>query len=166
MMQQPIYPGFTPASTASDVIEGIDLSGKVAIVTGGYSGLGRETVRTFLDAGARVIVPARDVSRAAAALSRLPGAQIESMDLLDAASIDAFAGKFLASGQPLHILVNNAGIMAGPLERDQRGFERQFSTNHLGHFQLTIRLWPALQRSHPARVVSVASRCHWFSAMS
>jgi len=163
MKQQPIHSGFGQASTAADVIAGIDLFGKVAIVTGGYSGLGRETVRTFLGAGARVIVPARDVDRAATAMSSLPGAKIEPMDLLDPTSIGAFAVKFVASDQPLHILVNNAGIMAGPLLRDRRGFEHRFASNHLGHFQLTVRLWPALLRSKRARVVSVASRGHWFS---
>lgn len=163
MRQQPIHSRFGPASTADDVIAGIDLSGKVAIVTGGYSGLGRETVRAFVGAGARVIVPARDVNRAAAAMTALPGVEIEPMNLLDPTSIDAFAAKFVANHQPLHILVNNAGIMAGPLVRDRRGFEHQFATNHLGHFQLTVLLWPALLRSKQARVVSVASRAHWFS---
>jgi NADPH:quinone reductase len=164
--QRPIHSGFNSASTTADVIKGIDLVGKLAIVTGGYSGLGRETVRTLLRAGARVIVPARDVTRAMAALSALPNVQIEPMDLLDPASIDAFAERFLASAQPLHILVNSAAIMAGPLGRDRRGFEHQFSTNHLGHFQLTTRLSAALQRARGARVVSVASRGHWFSPVN
>ncbi|RWR05562.1 oxidoreductase [Paenirhodobacter populi] len=162
--QTPINSGFTAASTTSHVIKGIDLVGKVAIVTGGYSGLGRETVRTFLSAGARVIVPARDVERAQKALEGLSAAEVEDMDLLDPASIDVFAKRFLASGLPLDILVNSAGIMALP-ERtlDARGYELQFATNHLGHFQLTARLWPALQRTEGARVVSVSSMGHRFS---
>jgi NAD(P)-dependent dehydrogenase (short-subunit alcohol dehydrogenase family) len=82
------------------------------------------------------------------------------MDLLDPASIDALADGYLASGQPLHILVNSAGIMACPLTRDARGYEAQFATNHLGHFQLTTRLWPALCRAGGARVVSVSSWGH------
>src|SRR5713101_8070543 len=82
------------------------------------------------------------------------------MDLLDPASIDAFAARFLASGQPLHILVNSAGIMACPLARDSRGYESQFATNHLGHFQLVARLWPALRQANGARVVSVSSWGH------
>ncbi|MET0658956.1 MAG: oxidoreductase [Steroidobacteraceae bacterium] len=163
-LQSPIGSGFGPASTAADVIRGIDLTGKIAIVTGGYSGLGRETARTLLWAGARVIVPARDVGRATAALEGIDGIEVEAMDLLDPSSIDAFATRFLASGQPLHILVNNAGIMAVP-ERtlDARGYELHFATNHLGHFQLTARLWPALERAHGARVVSVSSMGHRFS---
>ncbi len=161
--QQPISSGFRAASTAAEVIEGIDLTGKTAIVTGGYSGLGRETVRVFLKAGARVIVPARDVKRAAAALADIRGAEIEFMDLLDPASIDDFAARFVATGAPLHILVNNAAIMACPLTRDARGYEAQFSTNHLGHFQLVNRLWPALVWAKGARVVSVSSLGHRFS---
>ncbi len=162
--QTPIGSGFGPASTAAQVIAGIDLSGKTAIVTGGYSGLGRESVRAFLAAGARVIVPAREIARARDALAELPAAEIWPMDLLDPASIDAFAARFLAEGKPLHLLVNSAGIMALPeLTRDARGHELQFATNHLGHFQLTLRLWPALKAAHGARVVAVSSLGHRFS---
>ncbi|MBW7458757.1 SDR family NAD(P)-dependent oxidoreductase, partial [Paenibacillus sepulcri] len=118
--QTPISSGFGASSTAEDVIKGIDLSGKIAIVTGGYSGLGLETARVLRSAGAKVIVPTRDRNKAAAALADIDGIEIEVMDLLDPASIDAFAEKFLASGQPLHILVNSAGIMASPLTRDSR----------------------------------------------
>jgi NAD(P)-dependent dehydrogenase (short-subunit alcohol dehydrogenase family) len=162
--QVPIGSGFNSASTAADVIRGIDLAGKTAIVTGGYSGLGRETARQLRAAGARVIVPARDRRRATAVLTGID-VEIELMDLLDPLEIDAFADRFLASGQPLHILVNSAGIMASPLTRDARGYESQFATNHLGHFQLTVGLWPALVRAKDARVVSVASWGHHFSSV-
>ena len=162
--QIPLGSGFTAASTASDVMRGVDLTGRTAIVTGGYSGLGRETVRVFLEAGARVIVPARDAGRAAEAMKDVARAEIWPMDLLDPASIDAFADRFLAQGLPLHILVNSAGIMALPeLTRDRRGHELQFATNHLGHFQLARRLWPALAKARSARIVSVSSRGHRFS---
>ncbi|MEI9972113.1 MAG: oxidoreductase [Ignavibacteriota bacterium] len=161
--QHPINSGFGAASTTDDVIRGIDLSGKIAIVTGGYSGLGRETVRTLASAGARVTVPTRDRARATAALAGIGNVEIEPMDLLDPASIDAFAERFLASGRPLHILVNSAGIMACPLTRDARGYEAQFATNHLGHFQLVARLLPALRQAKGARVVSVSSWGHHFS---
>lgn len=162
--QTPIGSGFGKASTADQVIAGIGLAGKVAIVTGGYSGLGRETVRVFLAAGARVIVPARDVERARTAMAGLSGAEIWPMDLLDPDSIDAFAERFLALHTPLAILVNSAGIMALPeLTLDARGHELQFATNHLGHFQLTLRLWPALKAAKGARVVSVSSLGHRFS---
>jgi len=162
--QAPIYSGHTAATTAAEVLRGLDLNGKTAIVTGGYSGLGRETVRVLLGAGARVIVPARDEARARQALAGVPGAVVWQMDLLDPASIDAFAERYLATGRPLHMLVNSAGIMALP-ERtlDARGHELQFATNHLGHFQLAVRLWPALRAAGGARVVSVSSMGHRFS---
>jgi len=159
-LQQPIHSGFGAASTAAQVIEGINLSGKVAMVTGGYAGIGLETTRALHSAGATVVVPARDMQKAAAALNGLERVEIVPMDLLDPAAIDAFAQHFLSSGRPLHILVNNAGIMAGPLQRDGRGYELQFATNHLGHFQLTVRLLPALRSAGGARVVAVASWGH------
>ena len=158
--QAPIGSGFGGASTAAEVIRGRDLGGKIAVVTGGYSGLGLETTRVLHSAGAKVVVPARDRDKAATALAGLDGIEIEAMDLLDPASIDAFAERFLASGRPLHILVNSAGIMACPLARDRRGYESQFATNHLGHFQLVARLRPALRRANGARVVSVSSWGH------
>jgi NAD(P)-dependent dehydrogenase (short-subunit alcohol dehydrogenase family) len=164
--QAPLNSGFGPATTAAEVISGHDLSGKVAIVTGGYAGLGLETVRALASAGATVIVPARDLDRAHQALMEVRGTRLEPLDLMDPVAIDAFAERFLASGQSLHILVNNAGIMANPLTRDRRGYESQFSTNHLGHFHLTMRLWPALQRAQGARVVSVSSRGHRIAGVS
>ena len=111
-------------------------------------------MRVLAGAGARVTVPARDANRAQAALQGIAGVEVAALDLLDPASIDAFADAWLAAGTPLQMLVNSAGIMACPLQRDARGYEAQFATNHLGHFQLTARLWPALRRAHGARVVS------------
>ncbi|WP_025706943.1 SDR family NAD(P)-dependent oxidoreductase, partial [Paenibacillus graminis] len=132
----------------------------VAIVTGGYSGIGLETSRVLAEAGATVIVPARTPVKAKAAVSGIPRLELETLDLMDPASIDSFAMRFIASGRPLHFLINSAGIMAAPLTRDARGYESQFATNHLGHFQLTARLWPALQQAGRARVISVSSRAH------
>ncbi|MDX6280267.1 MAG: hypothetical protein QOH03_1338 [Kribbellaceae bacterium] len=163
--QQPIGSGFTAFSTAADVTAGIDLTGKTAIVTGGYSGLGKETVRAFLAAGVEVIVPARDPARARKQLDGIDGVVVDELNLLDPDSIDAFVDRFLATGRPLHLLVNSAGIMAGPLRRDARGNESQFATNHLGHFQLTTRLLPALRQAGGARVVAVSSRGHRYSAV-
>lgn len=160
VLQRPIGSGFTASSTTTDVIKGVDLTGKTIIVTGGYAGIGLETVRTFVSAGATVIVPARDINKAAANLAGIQQLTIEHMDLIDPASIDAFAEKFLATGNPLHILVNNAGIMWVPLQRDSRGYESQLATNHLGHFQLTARLWPALKKANGARVINVSSFGH------
>lgn len=158
-LQQPLNSGFTAKSTTQHVITGISLTGKTAIVTGGYAGIGLETVKTLVQAGAKVIVPARDVAKAQANLNGID-AEIWPMDLMDPASIDTFALRFLNTGSPLHLLINNAGIMWVPLRRDARGFESQLSTNHLGHFQLTARLWPALKKANGARVVNVSSFGH------
>lgn len=159
-VQTPLQSGFGHRSTAQDVLAGIDLAGRVAIVTGGYSGLGLETTRALAQAGAHVIVPARTPAKAQAALRDMPGAEQAALDLADPASIDRFAASFLAGGRPLHMLINNAAIMACPLTRDARGFEAQFATNHLGHFHLTARLWPALRMAGKARVVSLSSVGH------
>ncbi|MGK5046608.1 oxidoreductase [Janthinobacterium sp. GB4P2] len=158
--QTPLHSGFGAATTASEALAGRDLSGVQAIVTGGYSGLGLETVRVLAGAGATVLVPARDPHQAQAALNGMAGVEIATLDLLDPQAIDSFAAAFLATGRALHVLVNGAGIMATPLLRDVRGYEAQFATNHLGHFQLTARLWPALRQAQGARVVCVSSLGH------
>ncbi|WP_439628842.1 oxidoreductase [Shinella sp.] len=158
--QKPIGSRFNAASTAEEVIAGLNLSGKTAIVTGGYSGLGVETTRALAGAGATVIVPARDRAKAERTLAGIGNVRIEAMDLSDPASITAFADRIVAAGTPVSILVNSAGIMATPLARDAEGHESQFSTNHLGHFRLVAGLWPALVAAGGARVVSVSSRGH------
>jgi NAD(P)-dependent dehydrogenase (short-subunit alcohol dehydrogenase family) len=163
--QKPIGSGFGATSTAHQVIEGIDLSGKVAIVTGGYSGIGRETTRVLSEAGATVIVPTRSAEKARAELDGIPRVELAPLDLMNPESIETFADGFLASGRSLHLLINNAGIMACPLSRDGRGNESQFSANHLGHFQLTLRLWPALVKAGGARVVELTSRGHRYSGV-
>ena len=159
-LQKPIGSGFDATSSTSDVIKGISLAGKTIIITGGYVGIGLETTKTFSAAGATVILPARNKEKALANLAGLSNIEVEFMDLMDPASIDAFAEKFLASGRALHLLINNAGIMWAPLQRDARGYESQLSSNHLGHFQLTARLWPALKAARGARVISVSSYGH------
>jgi len=156
--QKPLHSGFGATTTAREVLTGIDLAGKTAIVTGGYSGVGLETTRALVESGATVIIPARTQEKARSALAGIPRVEIDTLELIEPDSIDAFANKFLSSKRPLDILINNAGIMAPPLQRDARGYESQFATNHLGHFQLTARLWPALKRAGKARVVSVSSR--------
>lgn len=163
ILQQPIGSGFEAASTSKDVIKGIDLTGKTAIVTGGYVGLGLETTKMLVTAGAKVVVPARSKEKAVKYLEGVENVEIEEMDLMNPASIDAFAERFLAKDEPLHLLINNAGIMWAPLNRDAKGNESHFSTNHLGHFQLTNRLWSALQKADDARIVNVSSRGHHFS---
>ncbi len=158
--QAPLPSGFGAHTTAQEALGSRDLHGAVAIVTGGYSGLGLETTRVLAAAGAAVLVPARTPDKARQALAGIPGVELEAMELADPASIDAFAQRFLASGRPLHMLINNAGVMACPFERDARGLESQLAINHVGHFQLAGRLWPALRKARGARVVSVSSRGH------
>lgn len=163
VLQNPLHSGFSSTSTTHDVIKGINLTGKTAIVTGGYAGIGLETVKAFVKAGAQVMVPARDIAKAAKNLEGISNVIIEYMDLMVPESIDVFAQAFLEKYNALHILVNNAGIMWVPLQRDKRGYESQLATNHLGHFQLTARLWPALKKSNGARVVNVSSFGHQFA---
>lgn len=159
-LQQPLQSGYNALSTAAEVMGNTNLAGKVAIVTGGYAGIGLETTAQLARAGATVWVPARDIKKAKANLKHIPGVRVSGMDLMNGASIDAFAEEFLNSGSPLHLLINNAGIMWVPLRRDSRGYESQLCTNHLGHFQLTARLWPALKKAKQARVINVSSFGH------
>jgi NAD(P)-dependent dehydrogenase (short-subunit alcohol dehydrogenase family) len=162
--QHPIPSGFGPLTTAREVLAGKNLEGWNVIVTGGYAGIGLETTKALAAAGAHVIVPARSPEKAKQAIASLEDlatrVELDALDLADPSSIDAFAARFLASKRPLHRLINNAGIMAAPLSRDARGIESQLATNHVGHFQLTGRLWPALVAAKGARVVSLTSRGH------
>ncbi|MFI0900242.1 SDR family NAD(P)-dependent oxidoreductase [Streptomyces sp. NPDC020983] len=156
--QHPLGSGFTPSSTADDVIAGIDLTGRNVIVTGGHSGLGLVATRALAGAGASVTVGSRDTGRAERAVAGIGDVEVRRLDLLDPASIDAFADGYLDSGRPLHILINNAGFPGSAgIVHDARGYEAQFAANHLGHFQLTLRLHPALRAAGGARVVTTTS---------
>jgi NAD(P)-dependent dehydrogenase (short-subunit alcohol dehydrogenase family) len=156
--QAPIASDFNEQSTAADVIWGHDLRGKTAIVTGGSAGIGLETTKALVSAGAKVIVPARDLAKAKAALGDL--GSIEPMELADPKSVADFADRFLKTGAALDLLINNAGIMAPPLSRLARNIESQFATNHVGHFELTVRLWPALKKAKAPRIVALSSLGH------
>jgi NAD(P)-dependent dehydrogenase (short-subunit alcohol dehydrogenase family) len=162
--QHKIGSGFGAHSTADDVLAGVDLSGKLAIVTGGYSGLGLETTRALTKAGARVVVPARRPDTAWKALAGLEDVELDELDLGDLDSVRAFAERFLETGRTVDFVIDSAGIMACPETRVGPGWEAQFATNHLGHFALVNRLWPAIEPGG-ARVVSVSSRAHHFSGM-
>ncbi len=159
--QQPIGSGFGAKSTASEVLAGIDLAGRNAIVTGGYSGLGLETVRALAGAGARVTVPARRVEVAEAALADVTGdIEIAAMDLADLQTVEKFTREYDETKRGLDILINNAGIMACPEGRVGPGWERQFGTNHLGHMAMSLALAPSMQRANSARVVCLSSTGH------
>ena len=161
--QRPLRSGFGPATTALEALGGRDLTGMVGIVTGGSSGLGLVVTRVLAEAGADVVVPARDPERAAQALAGIPRAEVLPLDLIEPDSIDRFAETFLATGRPLHMLINNAAVLGHPQQRERRGFDYTFAVNHLGHYQLTARLWPALTQAGGARVVTVSSRGHRFA---
>lgn len=161
--QRPIGSGFGHRSTASEVLAGIDLTGRNHIVTGGYSGIGLETVRALAEAGAAVTVPARSPQAAREALAGLPNVDVAAMDLADLASVRAFARSWTDSGRPLHGLVNNAGIMACPLARVGPGWESQFAICHIGHFELTRALEPSLRAAGTARVIALSSTAHIMS---
>lgn len=165
--QHALPSGFTARSTATEVLVGIDLSGKTAIVTGGYSGLGIETVAALAAAGAQVIVPARRPEAAWAALDArgLAAVEVEPLDLADLVSVRAFAERFLATGRSVDILINNAAIMANAEARVGDDWESQFATNHLGHYVLTNLLWPALAAAGGARVVALSSTGHKLSGI-
>ncbi|TMR22829.1 SDR family NAD(P)-dependent oxidoreductase [Nonomuraea turkmeniaca] len=157
--QHKIGSGFGARSTADDVLQGIDLSGKLAIVTGGYSGLGLETTRALARAGAHVVVPARRPDTAQQAVGGIDGVEVDELDLADLESVRRFAERFLATGRSAEIVIANAGIMACPETRVGPGWEAQFATNHLGHHALVNRLWPAIARGQ-GRVVTVSSGGH------
>jgi NAD(P)-dependent dehydrogenase (short-subunit alcohol dehydrogenase family) len=160
---------FGPKTTTNDVLEGLDLRGKVILVTGGSSGLGQETARALAAKGARVILTARDVPKGEAVAAGIRSAtgnanvELEAVELGSLESIRAFARRVLARHDRLDVLVNNAGVMACPPAKTADGFELQLGTNHVGHFLLTCLLVPALRRGAPSRIVSVSSRGHHLS---
>lgn len=159
--QQPIHSGFNATTKAAEVAAGHDLTGKIALVTGGNSGIGFETVKTLAGAGTQVIVGARDAGKADERLAGLKNVSFIPLDLADPISVDTFAKQFLDRFEGLHLLINNAGVFRVPdLRKDKRGYELQFGVNHLGHFQLTGRLWPALKKAAGARVVALSSVGH------
>ena len=163
-----ITTSFGAATTADEVVAGIDLTGTRAVVTGAASGIGVETARSLARGGAEVTLAVRDTdagSRVAKDITATTGNQnvrVAALDLVDRASVAAFLA---AWNGPLHLLINNAGIMACPLARTPEGWELQFATNHLGHFALAVGLHDALTAAGGARVVSVSSSGHLASAV-
>jgi NAD(P)-dependent dehydrogenase (short-subunit alcohol dehydrogenase family) len=159
-------------TTTDEALEGIDLTGKTALVTGASTGLGKETCRALASKGARVILAARNADKlkeVAAEISESTGnSQISVLviDLGNFASIRKAAGEALEAAPKLDILINNAGVMACPLERTSEGHEMQFGTNHIGHFLFTCLLVSALKASGNARVVNLSSGGHKFSAVN
>ncbi len=156
-------------TTAEQASEGADLSGRRAIVTGASSGLGAETARVLVLRGAAITLAVRDLAAgeevANSIRDAVPGADVEvrALDLTSPDSIRAFAKGFAADHEALQLLINNAGVMACPLARTEKGWEMQFGTNHMGHFLLTCLLAPQLEAGAPARIVNLSSAGHRFS---
>ena len=159
--QKKIESGFGMKSEAAEVLAGIDLAGKVAVVTGGYSGIGVETTRALVNAGAKVHVPVRNSEKAAETLADIEGeVHVGEMDLSDLASVCAYAESISSIEPTVDLLINNAGIMACPETRIGSGWESQFAVNHLGHFVLTTQLLPNLLQANRPRVVCLSSVAH------
>lgn len=156
-------------STTDEVLEGVDLTGKLALVTGASGGLGEETARALASRGAAVVLTARDVPKGAAAAEKIRAVtgnaevEVSKLELDSLESVRACATHFLAAHERLDLLINNAGVMACPFSKTRDGFEMQFGTNHLGHFLLTNLLMPALLASAPARIVNLSSGGHRMS---
>jgi NAD(P)-dependent dehydrogenase (short-subunit alcohol dehydrogenase family) len=155
-------------STATEVSAGIDLTGRHAVVTGATSGIGVETARALAATGASVTLAVRDVAAGASVAARIVAStdnsrvDVRRLDLRDRPSIDEFVRGWTV---PLHVLVNNAGVMAPPVTHTPEGWETQFAINHLGHFALTLGLRHALAADGAARVVSVSSSSHQIGAI-
>lgn len=170
-MQKSVESGFHRDTPWQEVIKGIDLSGKLAVITGGSVGLGKETARALLAAGADVILGSRSLPSLEAAKADIASAgkgdiHVVRLDLTSAESIKSFAEAVLALNLPVDILVNNAGVMWTPLQRDARGNEGQLSSNFLGHAMLTSALAPALAAAREGRIVSLTSTGHHFSPVN
>ncbi len=164
--QKPVNSGFGAKSEPSEVLKGIDLNGKTALVTGGYSGIGTETTRALIEAGCNVYTPAR---RPDVALKELEGIipknNIIEMDLASPKSVQHFVDNFSTQVTQLDILINNAGVMACPEIRTPEGWELQFAVNQIGHFILTKGLLPLMQSAEGARLVTLSSTGHKMSGI-
>jgi len=159
--QKPTNSEFHSKTNADEIIKGIDISNKTAIVTGGYSGIGLETTRALVTAGAKVIIPAKRTEIACKNLEGIvPNEDIVEMNLENLNSVKKFTEDFKENFKKLDLLINNAGIMACPETRIRNGWESQFAVNHIGHFLLTKELMDAMAENDSARFVSLSSSAH------
>ncbi len=164
--QRKLNSGFHAKSEPVEILKGIDLHGRIAIVTGGYSGIGLETTRALVGAGARIILPVRRLDVAKRELQGLVGdSDLIEMNLAEPASVRRFADEFKKTGLALDILINNAGIMACPEMRTPNGWEMQFAVNQIGHFVLTTELMPIMEKTPGARLVTLSSTGHKISGI-
>jgi NAD(P)-dependent dehydrogenase (short-subunit alcohol dehydrogenase family) len=157
---------FSFESTTDDVLDGVDLSGRRVVITGAASGLGEESTRALAARGASILMLARDPQKNLDAADRVRAAvpdadlSLDTVDLADLSSVRAFSSRYLESGRPIDVLMNNAGVMACPFGHTADGFETQFGTNHLGHFELTRLLEPAVRAGDDPRIVILSSAAH------
>lgn len=160
---------FGSESTTEEVLEGIDLAGRLALVTGASGGLGEETARALAACGARIVIAARDIPKAEAVAAKIREStgnrevEVIALELDSLASVRSCAAEFLARHSDLSLLINNAGVMACPFMKTRDGFEMQFGTNHLGHFVFTNSILPALLAGAPGRIVNLSSGGHSLS---
>ena len=160
---------FSRQSTTDQVLEGVDLTGKLALITGGASGIGQETARALASKGASIVIAARDMQRAEEVRKEITASTgNSSIDLLELelaslAKVKASAEDFLSRFKSLNLLINNAGIMACPEGKTEDGFELQFGSNHIGHFYFTNLIMPAILKGAPARVINLSSLAHRIS---
>jgi len=162
--QTPVASNFNRKSTGRDVLAETDLSGKVAVVTGGYSGIGLETTRALAEKGAKVIVAGPSKQKAIKNLANINrSVEMAVMDLRDLKSVQSFANDILAEINQVDLLINNAGIMACPETRVGSNWESQFGVNHIGHFALTRALMPLIEKTPGARVICLSSTAHKLS---
>ena len=160
-LQKPIDSGFNSKSNAHEITKDVDLNGKIAIVTGGYSGIGLETTRELVSSGAEVVIPAK---RSDVAIKNLEGIvpkeNVIEMDLSDLNSVKNFTDGYKENFNRLDLLINNAGIMACPETRIGDNWESQIAVNHFGHFLLTKELMDMMAGNDGARFVSLSSSAH------
>jgi NAD(P)-dependent dehydrogenase (short-subunit alcohol dehydrogenase family) len=159
--QYPIHSKFNARSTSEQVLDTIDLTGKLVVITGGYSGIGLETTKALAKAGATIVVPARRPDIAKEQLASLDRISVAQLDLGDLDSVAEFSNSLLVAGRKIDILINNAGIMTTHEHLTAHGWDLQFAVNHLGHFALVNHLWPLF--ADGARIVSVSSAGHHLS---
>ena len=157
-IQSPINSGFSKLSTANEVMAGLNLAGKTALITGGHSGLGLESTKALVAANAHVIVGARNIAAAQEQLRDISNVNVKLLDLSDLASVKKFSNDIVSSNIRIDMLICNAGVMACPETRVGPGWELQFATNHIGHYVLTNLIWSTLNPG--ARIVCVSSAGH------
>lgn len=163
--QTPLGSGFAAKSEPAEILEDIDLTGRTAVVTGGYSGIGFETTKALASKGATVIVPVRSPGKAEENLAALDGALAgrvvtRQMDLADLATVRSFSNEMNTELEKIDLLINNAGVMGSPEQRVGPDWEYQFAINHMGHFALTQGLMPLLEKAEAPRVVALSSVAH------